>query len=79
MRNGLRHDADTVAFRVELRNVHRNWRELFRELDKLDKVTAADVQRVAKKVFTPTNRTVAMISTQPPKETAAPKPAGGQQ
>jgi predicted Zn-dependent peptidase len=56
-----------------------DWRELFRELDKLDKVTAADVQRVAKKVFTPTNRTVAMISTQPPKETAAPKPAGGQQ
>jgi predicted Zn-dependent peptidase len=55
-----------------------DWRELFRELDKLDKVTAADVQRVSKKVFTPENRTVAIISTQPPKEAAAPK-AGGQQ
>ena len=61
-----------------------DWRELFRELDKLDKVTAADVQRVSRKVFTPTNRTVAMISTQAPKAaaptgSAAPKSTGGQQ
>lgn len=56
-----------------------DWRYLFKELDHLDKVTAADVQRVSKKVFTPTNRTVAEISTQPPKETSAPKPTGGQQ
>lgn len=54
-----------------------DWQELFRELDKLDKVTAADVQRVAKKVFTPTNRTVAQISTKPPAQGA--KPEGGQQ
>jgi predicted Zn-dependent peptidase len=57
-----------------------DWRELFRELDRLDKVTAADVQRVSKKVFTPENRTVAMISTQAPKPpAAAPSKSGGQQ
>lgn len=56
-----------------------DWRELFRELDRLDKVTAADVQRVAKQVFTPENRTAAMISTQTPQRPAAAPKSGGQQ
>jgi len=51
-----------------------DWRELFRQLDKIDKVTAADVQRVAKQVFTESNRTVASIVNAAPKPTAAPAP-----
>ena len=34
-----------------------DWRELFRYLDKVDKVTKADIKRVANKVFQDSNRT----------------------
>lgn len=40
-----------------------DWRELFRYIDRLDAVTAADVQRVAQETFNDTNRTVAKIVT----------------
>jgi predicted Zn-dependent peptidase len=43
--------------------VFGDWRELFREVDKIDKVTAADIKRVANATFTPTNRTTAMIES----------------
>jgi predicted Zn-dependent peptidase len=38
-----------------------DWREMFKAVDKLDKVTKDDVMRVANETFLPTNRTVAMI------------------
>jgi len=38
-----------------------DWRELFHSVEKIDKVSKEDIQRIAKKVFVPTNRTVAMI------------------
>jgi predicted Zn-dependent peptidase len=38
-----------------------DWHELFRYLDRLQKVTKADIRRVATATFTPANRTVAMI------------------
>jgi predicted Zn-dependent peptidase len=38
-----------------------DWREMFRYLDKLDKVTKEDVMRVAKATFVPQNRTVGLI------------------
>ncbi len=44
-----------------------NWRKLFTAIDDLNKVTAADVQRVAREYFGKANRTVAY--------TVAPKPA----
>jgi predicted Zn-dependent peptidase len=47
-----------------------DWRELFRYLGRLEAVTKEDVQRVARATFTPTNRTVAMIVTEPPPEAA---------
>ncbi len=48
-----------------------DWRELFHQVDNLDKVTKADIRRVANQTFVPTNRTVGII------ETVAPgKPAG---
>jgi len=45
-----------------------DWRELFRYLDKVDKVTKADIRRVANKVFQDENRTIGTIQTvtQPP-------------
>jgi len=38
-----------------------DWRELFRSVDRIDKVTKADIRRVANEVFTETNRTVGYI------------------
>jgi predicted Zn-dependent peptidase len=40
-----------------------DWRNLFQELDKIEKVTADDVQRVAQTYFTTKNRTVGTIET----------------
>ena len=41
-----------------------DWRELFRYLDRVDKVTKADIRRVSNQVFAETNRTVGVIQTQ---------------
>jgi len=41
--------------------LYGDWRELFRQVERIDKVTKEDVIRVAKATFVPTNRTVAMI------------------
>lgn len=54
-----------------------DWRELFREVEKIDKVSAADVRRIANATFTPNNRTVAMLESNKPPAKAAPK--GGTQ
>ncbi|HVZ15648.1 MAG TPA: hypothetical protein VG897_00910, partial [Terriglobales bacterium] len=40
-----------------------DWRELFRQIDKIDKVTKADIRRVANQYFVEQNRTSAMIET----------------
>ncbi len=40
-----------------------DWRELFRQVEKIEKVTKEDIRRVAGKTFVPTNRTVAMIES----------------
>jgi len=45
-----------------------DWRELFRSVDRIDKVTKADIRRVANQTFVSTNRTVGVIET----KTAAP-------
>lgn len=49
-----------------------DWRELFRDIDRIERVTKADIRRVANKTFVEENRTVAMIETQKPAESAAP-------
>lgn len=43
--------------------INGDWRELFRDIDKINAVTAADIQRVAKKYFVRKNRTVGYIET----------------
>ena len=50
---------------------HGDWRKLFTSLDDLNKVTADDVQRVARKYFVPNGSTVAL--------TVQPKRQGGTQ
>jgi predicted Zn-dependent peptidase len=40
-----------------------DWRELFTSVDRIDKVTKADIRRVANETFTDTNRTVGIIET----------------
>ena len=54
-----------------------DWRDLFHQLDRIDKVTAADIRRVANKTFTVNNRTIAYIDNTPTQPTAAAK--GGTQ
>ncbi len=40
-----------------------DWRELFRQLDRYDKITKADILRVAKATFTPANRTAGTLES----------------
>ncbi|HEY1659751.1 MAG TPA: pitrilysin family protein [Candidatus Sulfotelmatobacter sp.] len=40
-----------------------DWRELFGSVDRIDKVTKADIRRVANETFNETNRTVGVIET----------------
>ena len=51
---------------AEYQTIYGDWRQLFHDVDEIDKVTAADVRRVAAATFTSNNRTVGMIE----KETA---------
>jgi predicted Zn-dependent peptidase len=44
-------------------NLQGDWREAFHWLEKIDKVSAADIQRVAKTLFVKSNRSVAVIET----------------
>lgn len=43
-----------------------DWRELFREVDRIEKVTKEDIKRVANKTFNANNRTVGILETNPP-------------
>lgn len=54
-----------------------DWRELFRQIDRIDAVTKADIRRVANLTFKESNRTVGIIETTNP-DSAKPQ-AGGQQ
>lgn len=54
-----------------------DWREIFRDLDRIEKVTKADIRRVANKTFIEDNRTVAEIETIKPAAAAASQ--GGKQ
>jgi predicted Zn-dependent peptidase len=44
--------------------LYGDWRELFHSVEKIDKVTKEDIQRVARATLVPTNRTVGMIVNQ---------------
>jgi len=52
-------NAGLAALLTKAYATYGDWRKLFTEIDDINKVTAADVQRVAVKYFVPKNRTVA--------------------
>jgi predicted Zn-dependent peptidase len=63
---------------AEYQTRYGDWRELFLQLDKVDKVTKADIRRVASQVFIPENRTSAWIETQSPAQPPAAAKGGAQ-
>jgi predicted Zn-dependent peptidase len=62
---------------AEYQTRYGDWRQLFLQLDAVNKVTKADIRRVANKVFVASNRTSAEIDTEPPAPAA--KSDGGAQ
>jgi predicted Zn-dependent peptidase len=58
-------------------SLYDDWRELFRSVDRIDKVTKEDIRRVAKQTFVPANRTVGVIENTPAQASTASK--GGAQ
>jgi len=48
---------------AETQTLYGDWRELFREVDKINAVTPADIRRVANKIFDVNNRTVGYIES----------------
>jgi predicted Zn-dependent peptidase len=58
---------DGLAFQLGIYQArYGDWRELFREVDRIDKVSKADIRRVASQTFVDTNRSVGIIETAPP-------------
>jgi len=58
---GLQSNSGIAEQLASYHMLYGDWRELFRHVERIDKVTKEDVIRVAKATFVPTNRTVAMI------------------
>ncbi|MEW5796050.1 MAG: pitrilysin family protein [Candidatus Zixiibacteriota bacterium] len=61
---GLEGNAGLARQLVTYNNLWGHWREMFRELARINAVTAEDVQRVASTYLTRQNRTVVMMETQ---------------
>ena len=74
---GLADNQGLANALTEYQTRYGDWRELFRQLDRVDKVSKADIRRVADKVFVASNRTSAEIDTEAPAE-AAKKDGGAQ-
>ena len=74
---GLANNQGLANDLAEYQTRYGDWRELFLQLDKVDKVTKADIRRVASKIFVESNRTEAWTETAAP--TAAAQKDGGAQ
>jgi len=74
---GLADNQGLANSLAEYQTRYGDWRELFTQLDKVNKVTKADIRRVANRVFVASNRTSAEIVTDAP--AAAAKNDGGAQ
>ena len=71
----LDNNAGLAQLLAEYYANYGDWRKLFTSIDDIDKVTADDVQRVAKQYFTPANRTIG-TTYQPAAATAAEAKSG---
>ncbi len=81
---GLGNNEGLAMQLAEYQTRYGDWRELFRQLNRVDAVTKADVQRVANKIFLESNRTSARIefsksADKPGAQHPATAPAGGAQ
>ena len=74
---GLANNQGLANALAEYQTRYGDWRELFRQLDRVDKVNKADIRRVANAVFVDSNRTTAEIQTAAP--AGAVKKNGGAQ
>jgi predicted Zn-dependent peptidase len=63
---GLADNQGLASALADYQTRYGDWREMFLELDKVDKVSKADIRRVANQVFVPSNRTTAEIDTDSP-------------
>jgi len=64
-------DNEGLAHQLaEYQTRYGDWRQLFRELDRIDAVTKADVRRVANNIFVDSNRTSARIEYVEPQKPA---------
>jgi predicted Zn-dependent peptidase len=70
--HGLADNEGLAHQLAEYQTRYGDWRQLFHELDDIDKVTKADVRRVANKVFIESNRTSAKIEFAGPAESPDP-------
>ena len=70
---GLDDNAGLAHELGEMQALYGDWRELFKNVDRIDAVSKADIRRVAAQIFVPTNRTVGII------ENAGGAAKGGQQ
>ena len=61
----LRSNQGLASQLAEYQRLYGDWRELFRYIDRLDKVAKADIRRVAGEAFRSENRTVAMLVNKP--------------
>jgi predicted Zn-dependent peptidase len=75
--HGLADNQGLANSLAQYQTRYGDWRELFLQLNKVDKVTKADIRRVANDVFIASNRTSAWIETEAP-VTAAKKDGGAQ-
>lgn len=75
---GLGNNQGLAVQLGEYQAIYGDWRELFRQIDEIDKVTKADIRRVANKTFSENNRTVGVIDTETAKP-PAPAPSKGEQ
>ena len=63
---GLANNQGLANALAEYQTRYGDWRELFQQLERVDKVTKADIRRVANQVFVAANRTSAEIDTAAP-------------
>ena len=69
-----------LAFALALNQArYDDWRELFRGVDRIEKVSKADIRRVANQTFVPDNLTVGIIEFAGPPPGAGAPPQGGAQ
>ena len=67
---GLANNEGLARQLAEYQTRFGDWRQLFRQLNKIDAVSKADVRRVANKIFVESNRTSARIEFVAPKRQA---------